>query len=401
ILLKREMQHFYLDVAATGVNGLCSTTGSTAYTDAFSLPAGFPVLLRTAVTRSPGVPDPNSPVSYAIRVTNAGLSTVDTLTVTADLPAIITPVAPGVTLFAPAGFTSGEAVVAGGARRYTWTNLGLTLTPGGSVAFTITGTMTMEPSCASVPVSLRTSAVGSNAYLCSQTTTYSDSFTAPAALAAAMSLRAVREVEGRYHITLILTVSDTGKTEPNGITASEFIPSALPMVSPAGPEVVLLSGPLPSSWPDPLIPVPCGNTPNTCSSSFTWTYRSTSIKDVTWTAQVEALTYTRTTVASVRCTVSASATTKFVDVGEEGSYTLDRNLLRSGFQIDPVTNNVISDKVNISFNVRESGRVRLEVYNGIGQKVRTLFDEYAIRRQPYNPDPADCWNTVRKMAFKR
>ena len=175
---------------------------------------------------------------------------------------------------------------------------------------------------------------------------------------------------GRWEIDLVLTITNTGENDVIGVFP---LP---PSVSPPGrawpmtiPRVysstyIWASGEMGKLEGTVGLPVPD-------SISFDWTYSATGSVNLTFTGDVCALTVQGP--ARIPTYTIATASMLLQDTGDVGIYVLNRNLMRGR-----------TERVTASFNLREGGPTSLKVYNSIGQRIKTLFNEVAVARQDYD-----------------
>lgn len=116
-------------------------SGASTSTTWSANPAGFPLRFAIQVEQNyaPASPSPGQLVTYTLTVKNTGSSTVDALTLTDTIAVQVR--SPGAWSTTTSGTWSLDvSEVAGTGTRFVWTGSGIGLAPGGSLAFTVTGT---------------------------------------------------------------------------------------------------------------------------------------------------------------------------------------------------------------------------------------------------------------------
>jgi uncharacterized repeat protein (TIGR01451 family) len=309
-------------------------------------------------------------VEYYIQVANTGTVPLARILVVDTLPAVMT----NTTAFAESTFVIGS-VSSAGTTRFVFDSSSIALPPGAILTFTIAGNT--APTCSGTTAANRAFAVAWDASGCATwMATSLTTFALTPVLEAAIGVEPIREAEGRYLLTVVMTVTNTGAT-----SASMFIPSADLTFYPSGPETMKVEGPSPTLFIGPVaqaVPPPCTSPCAGCSACFTWIYRTTSIEPVTFTGSnsVGIFLDPFLTVQG-RCSITGSGSTgRFSDTGNVGSFTLNRNLFQARME-----------KVHVSFNVKETGKVTVWVFNSIGQRVKRLFEGEATRRIQYGVPP--------------
>ncbi len=121
---------------ATGLGTTCGWTSVTGAPTSFTA-IGPVTALGVSLAQTPAAPAPGAPVTWRIVVANAGTATLASLTVVDTLSGFVN----GAATTQPAAFGAPVVTPVGGGARYVWSATGLTLTPGASYTFTITGTM--------------------------------------------------------------------------------------------------------------------------------------------------------------------------------------------------------------------------------------------------------------------
>ncbi len=356
------------------IDALSGDCGTTGYFVASATPYVIPVTIDVTKWQTPN-PKPGDDIRYEITVSNTGRVAIDGLLVVDTVPAEVMPpvVDPRLSPFTATrtGWPTGNIVV--------WTATNLNLLPGSSTRFGFSGKvgLTCQPTdvinSAWAAAAARPISPDTCGYFGTQDATTLSFPIVTAPLDASLSLEVEEQVEGNNLVTVLLTVSNTGAV---GSTTTALVPSSEVAIKSAYPqETVKIEGPIPTAYYDSLRSIYEGCSPpcDPQAVTFKWIYRTTSIVPVTFTASVEAGAYTNPANAVV-CGISASATTKFSDAGGEGMFALDRNIIKSSV-----------NHVTVSFNVKETGRVRVNVFNSVGQKVRSLFDGYVNRREMF-PD---------------
>ena len=104
---------------------------------------------------------------------------------------------------------------------------------------------------------------------------------------------------------------------------------------------------------------------------FAWTYTMSGTADLTFTADACAAS-----VKGAQMIPTYTVATAAISVlagGEVGVYTINRNLMRGR-----------TEAVTASFNLKEAGYTTLMVYNGIGQRIKTLFQDHAQARYDHD-----------------
>lgn len=238
-----------ISVTVTGRVGLvCVPTlvSNTAYAvgssgcgsaDAFAAPPGTlvqpPVTgLAASLTQSPAIPVAGGPVTYRIVVRNTGTATVATLTVTDTVPL-------GVLITGsdqPGGFALATTGVPGGTR-FEWTGGALSLIPGRTFTFTLTGVA--PDSCVSASVFHAGRVTGASACLPAEALTNAAGFTLTGVtLATGVTLRSVpAEPAPGAPVTYRILVVNSGTATITDLLVSDTIPAlvgALVTVQPAG-----------------------------------------------------------------------------------------------------------------------------------------------------------------------
>ncbi|MEK7766269.1 MAG: hypothetical protein AAB368_08525, partial [bacterium] len=125
----------------------CPSSSMIASSNVTSFIVALPAAGLTVVkTQAPASPAPGQPVTYGIVVTNTGAATVTSLTVVDT----ISPVVTSVTTDDPPPFAAPVVSQAGSGTRYVWSAVGLSLVPGASFTFTLTGVVGAVYSSAAV-----------------------------------------------------------------------------------------------------------------------------------------------------------------------------------------------------------------------------------------------------------
>ncbi len=220
-----------------------------------------------------------TPLTYQIVVTNTGTATIENLIVVDTVAPEVT----GVTQDQPSGFTALGPAQLGSGTWYAWSGSGLSLTPGQSFTFTITGaagvvcsqTMVSNKAYISVSSVCNTTAMGTN-----QTTFTLDPL---AVLESTLSFVPGNPLVDEL-VQIVLTVSNTGGISVSVNTAELEINSGASLLA-------SLIG------PDPTVP---------------WTVAAGTMQTFTWTTTVSgaglvAFTGTATGTGG-GCTASASET---------------------------------------------------------------------------------------------
>ncbi|MEK7767971.1 MAG: hypothetical protein AAB368_17200, partial [bacterium] len=126
--------------------------------------AGPVLALTVSKTQTPAAPVLGGPVTWRIVVTNTGGATLDTIAVRDTVPTPFT----NVTTAQPPAFSSPVLSQLPSGTRYVWSQAGLTMTPGMSYTFTISGQVGAV--CAAAPVTATAVVTGSNACVSSGVT---------------------------------------------------------------------------------------------------------------------------------------------------------------------------------------------------------------------------------------
>lgn len=335
----------------------------------FSLPALPQPAITVSLTSAPA-PVVGMPVVYTILVTNSGTTTITNLLVVDTIPAVLGNPA----IWNDPWFVSSSTYSPSGATLSWFGSPPGGLLPGTS--WTFSATVTVPSACTGTSASNMAWARAGNGCLSAQAASGAVSFPIPGQVSGALSIVSEAEIPGRYYLTVTLTITDTGASWMNNI-----LPATDLVVSPSSAETIKVGGPYPTAYWGSLAPMGSCTLDNPCAVSFWWNYRSSTTTPITITANAAVqvcpppacfsppcgpgYTYSYTGCAAQggsSCTFSANASTYFSDAGDIGDFSINRNMFRGR-----------TETMTATFQLKETTHVTLEVYNSVGQKVKTLY----------------------------